>query len=60
MSGVPQIVIIVPVEGTAVARLDATTLEEQERVALDLRRRDLPAEILNALLALAAAIEEAA
>ena len=60
MSGVPQIVIIVHVEGTAVARLDATTLEEQERVALDLRRRDLPAEILNALLALAAAIEEAA
>jgi hypothetical protein len=57
---VPAVVIIVPVEGKAVARLDASTAEEQERVALDLRRRDLFDEILDALVALAAAIEETA
>jgi hypothetical protein len=57
VSGVPRLVIEVAVEGRAVARLDAESLEDQQRLSLELHERDLVGEILDAL---AAALEQAA
>jgi hypothetical protein len=57
---VPRIVVVLPLEGRTRAHLDCATYEEERRLAHDLARRDLLDEIIDALLALFAALESAA
>jgi hypothetical protein len=56
---VPRLVVALPLEGRARAHVDCETYEDERRLALDLARRDLLDEIIDALLALLAALEAA-
>ena len=50
MSGVPAIVIRVPVESRAFAFLDCGGIEEEDRIAFDVATRELTRDVLHALL----------
>jgi hypothetical protein len=58
VSSVPVIVVVVPVEGPAEARIVSSTYEEELRVALDVWNRDTILEVAAAIGRLCAAIEE--
>jgi hypothetical protein len=49
---VPRIVVVLPIEGRAYARLVCSTYEEERRLAGDLAHRHLPDEVIDALLRL--------
>jgi hypothetical protein len=46
---VPAIVVVVPVEGTATARLCCSSAEEETRIARDLCERDVLFDVLGAI-----------
>jgi hypothetical protein len=58
LSAVPVIVIVLPVEGHAVARLDSASYEDERRLALDLWERAVLIEVAAALERLRAALAE--
>jgi len=45
----PYLLVIVPIEGAARALIVSESLEDEDRLALDLRTRRLIEELLNAL-----------
>jgi hypothetical protein len=49
---VPAIVVTLPVEGTATARLRCASVEDQRRIAADLCGRDVLSDVLDALVRL--------
>jgi hypothetical protein len=49
LSAVPVIVVVVPVEGAAVARLFCASFEDEQRLALDLWQRSVLIEVAAAL-----------
>ena len=55
---VPMIIVIVPVEGEAVARIVSATFEEELRVALDVWNRDTILQIGAAIARLRAELEK--
>lgn len=55
----PGLVIVVPVEGDPVVRVVAGSYEEEQRVRVELERRDLLAQVETALARLAGAREDA-
>jgi hypothetical protein len=58
VSAVPVIVIVVPVEGQAVAHIISSTFEEELRVALEVFDRSTIVEVAAALERLRAALAE--
>ena len=57
---VPEIVVILRVEGGARAYLLCSSYEDERRLAFELDRRDLLGEVIDALLRLATELEAAA
>jgi hypothetical protein len=57
-SGIPMIIVIVPVEGDAVARIVSATYEEELRVALDVWSRDTLLQVGRAIAQLRTELEE--
>jgi hypothetical protein len=55
---VPVIIVVLPLEGEAVARLSCSTYEEELRLALDVFDRETILEVCAALGRLRAAMEE--
>jgi hypothetical protein len=55
---IPMILVIVPVEGEAVARILSATYEEELRVALDVWNRDTILQVGAAIARLRAELEE--
>jgi hypothetical protein len=55
---VPMIIVFVPVEGEAFARIVSSTYEEQLRVALDVWSRDTILQVGAAIARLRAELEE--
>jgi hypothetical protein len=55
---VPLIVVLVPVEGEAVARIVSSTWEEELRVALDVWDRDTIVKVAAAIERLRSALAE--
>ena len=55
-----MLVVEVPLEGATVARLVCESDVEERRLALDLVGRDLPREVLRALLELVERLEDVA
>jgi hypothetical protein len=55
-SRVPAVVVSVPVEGPATARVVAQTYEEERRVAAELDSRNLARDVTEALAALRSAL----
>jgi hypothetical protein len=55
---VPMIIVFVPVEGEAVARILSSTHEEELRVVLDVWSRDTILQVAAAIERLRAALEE--
>jgi hypothetical protein len=55
---VPSITIVVPLEGTTNAYLQCSGYEEERRLALDVRDRDLLSEIVDALVRLFDALDD--
>jgi hypothetical protein len=53
MTGPPGLVIVVPVEGDSVVHVVAGSYEEEQRVRVELARRDVLAEVATALARLA-------
>jgi len=49
VNAVPVIVVVVPVEGKAVARLSCASFEDEQRLALDLWQRSVLIEVAAAL-----------
>jgi hypothetical protein len=49
---IPRIVVVLPVEGRATAYVLAATYEDERRLALDLLRRDVLADVLDAVVRL--------
>jgi hypothetical protein len=51
--GAPYLLLVVPIEGRAQAILVCSSYEDEERLAVDLARRELLDELAEALRALA-------
>jgi hypothetical protein len=47
--GVPHVTVVVPLEGSTVARLHAESHEDETQLAADLAGRDVAREVLYAL-----------
>lgn len=53
MTGTPEILLVIPIEGRVMAILVCDTYEDEVRLAFDLAGRDLVREVAEALAALA-------